>query len=784
MGLWGMLGARHVNISLMMIVTALVLFICLFSPVSAQATTTLSPLSFNLPQSETQHPTAAVQHANGRYYVCDAIKKHVSVLDANHKSLFTFKELLDMPIDIALSDNDVFVLDETSHTILIYDFNGNYKSTLGSQGLAAGQFHQPSAIFYDAGLLYVADTGNNRIQIFDASTFELNSIFAIDENGTDLDAPTGLAVLGDTLYVVESTGAKINAYDKSSGALLSPSLARASDRNTDITVDDDMIILSSPTNKQISFYSADLALQKTIDLPARVYQLSIALSHHILASGCTSRTTDGLLYDIAPNGFITTIPNARVGISSPQAIATDENGNFYVADTGNNRVLVFNGDHQLKSTLTEISSPVDLEVMDDKLYVLDNLTPALLIYDTNGQLTRQIDLSFMAHPTRFALVDSTHALICDSSDLYLIDFLGTDVSYETLNRDLIKTPLDVALHDGMIYLLNSVNGDLLLMPLSENTVLPVSLSAAGVAPLNATSIAVNEASKIYIADALQNKIFCYNPDFTLNQRILTDDSGFSGPTQLFASNGDFLVCFSAQAAFAKLVTQVQISDYYITLDDKKLKNFEKDITVYSTKAGASETYVDIDCIATDDFSVKGDIGRYLLFYGLNTFDVAVDDGTKKAVYTLYVTREYPEGFTVDDIDDYISYTQTKDIQSVPTSPIINTAQALLLDIDGLNLDKLKITSLSKEAQATVVDGKIKIVVKSTDSDNPPVLQLATAEGLVILSANDLNQYIVNKRNQFLLYVIIAGASGLLIVYFFIDYLKKHPAKRHYKKAKK
>lgn len=70
----------------------------------------------------------------------------------------------------------VFVADTGNKRILIYDADGNFVLQIGSEGLSIGQFEEPVGLAFDPrGYLYVADTWNQRVQVFapskDGSTY-------------------------------------------------------------------------------------------------------------------------------------------------------------------------------------------------------------------------------------------------------------------------------------------------------------------------------------------------------------------------------------------------------------------------------------------------------------------------------------------------------------------------------------------------------------------------------------------------------------------------------------
>lgn len=64
----------------------------------------------------------------------------------------------------------VFVADTGNKRILLYDADGNFIQQIGSEGLSVGQFEEPVGLAFDPrGYLYVADTWNQRVQVFSPS---------------------------------------------------------------------------------------------------------------------------------------------------------------------------------------------------------------------------------------------------------------------------------------------------------------------------------------------------------------------------------------------------------------------------------------------------------------------------------------------------------------------------------------------------------------------------------------------------------------------------------------
>ena len=123
-------------------------------------------------------------------------------------------EGLDHPKGIAISrDSDVIVCDW--HKITVYTMRGEKKRQFGSEGKGKGQFSYPSGVALDSdGCIYVSDFGNQRIQKF---TFDGQYIKSVNGKviGQNLfDFPRGLKVNNNKLYVCDSTNNRILVFDR------------------------------------------------------------------------------------------------------------------------------------------------------------------------------------------------------------------------------------------------------------------------------------------------------------------------------------------------------------------------------------------------------------------------------------------------------------------------------------------------------------------------------------------------------------------------------------------
>ncbi|OGW55242.1 MAG: hypothetical protein A2Y81_12995 [Nitrospirae bacterium RBG_13_43_8] len=114
---------------------------------------------------------------SGKIYLVSEESSHIYVYDENRKFLFKFGEKggstgkLSRPLAVGIDNRNgrMYVVDYMRHTISAYDKEGKYLFEFGGLGLGEGWFQYPRDIAVDSsGRIFVADTFNNRIEVFQA----------------------------------------------------------------------------------------------------------------------------------------------------------------------------------------------------------------------------------------------------------------------------------------------------------------------------------------------------------------------------------------------------------------------------------------------------------------------------------------------------------------------------------------------------------------------------------------------------------------------------------------
>ena len=115
---------------------------------------------------------------------------------------------LDDPRGLTLRDNLVYVCDRNNHRIQV---DLNFVRSIGSRGSGRGEFDKPFDVKFDtAGNMYVADGGNERVQVMDISRR-----FIREFGRGKLSQPSGLLIADKYVYVSDLSGHCIVVYETS-----------------------------------------------------------------------------------------------------------------------------------------------------------------------------------------------------------------------------------------------------------------------------------------------------------------------------------------------------------------------------------------------------------------------------------------------------------------------------------------------------------------------------------------------------------------------------------------
>ncbi|KAJ8717879.1 hypothetical protein PYW07_005809 [Mythimna separata] len=168
-------------------------------------------------------------------YVCGMDTHSVLVMERAQAKIITRLSCDEMlcPVQIAFmkSTGEIFVTDKWKHCIHVFSKDGEYLRSIGQKGSRVGTFRSPEGIATDnaSQLIYVVDTGNDRVQIIQPDGKYVDQIgVAVKQQAslapsvwetkeitcTELNAPTSVAVTSDRVIVLDSGNGRIKVYNK------------------------------------------------------------------------------------------------------------------------------------------------------------------------------------------------------------------------------------------------------------------------------------------------------------------------------------------------------------------------------------------------------------------------------------------------------------------------------------------------------------------------------------------------------------------------------------------
>ena len=170
-------------------------------------------------QGTLKQPIGVAIADSGVVFVSDVLLQRVYGFDAKGNLAVAIgkKDELKAPSGVAIdrASNRLYVADTRKHTIRVYNAaDGNFLFEFGTRGKEPGQVNFPTNLFIRQGKLYVTDTGNFRIEIFDLDGKFVKTFGQVGDALGQLARPKGVAVDSDGhVYVVDAAFDNFQIFD-------------------------------------------------------------------------------------------------------------------------------------------------------------------------------------------------------------------------------------------------------------------------------------------------------------------------------------------------------------------------------------------------------------------------------------------------------------------------------------------------------------------------------------------------------------------------------------------
>jgi len=168
-----------------------------------------------------ERPTG-IAAAPDRLYVVDTLRHRVVILDLDGRIVGAFGARgsrpgqFNFPTNIARSaDGRVFVTDAMNFRVQVFDAGGQFLRAFGQLGDGVGDFDKPRGVAVDRdGHVYVVEGVHDVVQIFDERGRLLLTFGGSGQGAGELWLPAGLAIVDDVIYVVDSANRRVQMYER------------------------------------------------------------------------------------------------------------------------------------------------------------------------------------------------------------------------------------------------------------------------------------------------------------------------------------------------------------------------------------------------------------------------------------------------------------------------------------------------------------------------------------------------------------------------------------------
>ncbi len=285
--------------------------------------------------------------------------------------------------DMGASAVDVSSIDASSGTVQDPRLAPQHVATFGGFGGLLPlrdntKFNAPSGVAVDgSGNIYVADTNNNRVQVFDSSGNHSASLPG------PFHSPRGIAVDGSgNIYVTDVINDTVRVFD--SDMVRQPGITGTLDSPDAVAVDGagNVYVLDTTLAVVQIFDSERAPVANLTGPPGNPFRLPAGVAVDGSGNVYVADTNNNRVLAFGPDrNYIADLPGP---FNRPAGVAADGSGNVYVADTGNNRTKIFDSARNYVADLPgPFNRPVGVAADGaGRVYVSDRGNHTVSIFDT------------------------------------------------------------------------------------------------------------------------------------------------------------------------------------------------------------------------------------------------------------------------------------------------------------------------------------------------------------------------------------------------------------------
>ena len=159
----------------------------------------------------------------GRLYVADTERKQILIFDATGKYVSAIGDGQSIkPTDVAIYDDKIWVCDLQNHQIHVYTIkNQRPVFSFPEQNTnMPGYLFSPTNLCIEGNKVYVTDTGDSKVKVFDLQGNFLSSIGSFGKSSGQFVRPKGVAVdKSGNVFVVDAAFENVQVFDEAGNLL-------------------------------------------------------------------------------------------------------------------------------------------------------------------------------------------------------------------------------------------------------------------------------------------------------------------------------------------------------------------------------------------------------------------------------------------------------------------------------------------------------------------------------------------------------------------------------------
>lgn len=371
------------------------------------------------------------------------------------------------PFSVAFdTSGKIYVSDASNHRIQVFNSSGAYNTTIGVTGVSGSDnahFNSPWRIALDGDdNLYVADLHNERVQIFNGSHSHVATLGVTGQLGFDnshFNNPRGVAVDANLIYVADGGNHRVQIFDRATRSYLATLSTGGGPGNYqfnwpgDVAVDlASNIYVADELNSRVQKFDSSLAFVRTFgttDVPYLTdndhynmpYGVAVDADGNI---GIVEDDFRGHRFIKLDAGGVAQFTIGVAGVTgsdeahfaNPTGVAYDASGSIYVADQWNHRVQIFDGDGTYQHTLGtgwgtgayQFKYPSGVAVDGDgNIYVADTNNQRIQIYDSNRTYVATLGVTGVAGSDNSHFNEPRDVAVDANGNIYVADEFNSRV---------------------------------------------------------------------------------------------------------------------------------------------------------------------------------------------------------------------------------------------------------------------------------------------------------------------------------------------------------------------